>query len=375
MGTSERASDGGAGRRVREVEHERIGALSTMLNSAVMKRKCGWGFSCRFGTGCLAWHSFEEQEHFAVKQEVRRREWEERCGFCVRGSCKYGDGCRRGIEGRNTIGMTIGMASGEREQESDYESAEEEPPESPEILKRARGPRVEESWSEDWGEEVVAGRVSLQDRQGEDWLVAGGGYSVLSAAKSEDDVVDTEDAFVFKTRAREDNRKDVSGRKKEQGKASRIDTPPQQQHQQQHGRQTEQTGARLTCAAVAGQGEIQSWARRIATGGDKSEGESEETQDEEKTAIEAMQKLLGRAVAVGRRARMRKMWEEDPCSWGHEEWARVGTVEKLAGCISGVAEYTRCCRAVQWWEQQAESRRRRPVEEMKGEGEMRHKPG
>jgi hypothetical protein len=368
MGTSERASDGGAGWRVREVEHERIGALSTVLNSAVMTRKCGWGFSCRFGTGCLAWHSFEEQEHFAVKQEVRRREWEERCGFCVRGCCKYGDGCRRGIEGRNPIGMTIRMASGEREQESDYESAEEEPPDSRE--KRARGPRVEESWSEDWGEEVVAGRVSLQDRQGEDWLVAGGGYSVLSAAKREDDVVDTdsrEDAFVFKTRARKDNQKDVSGRKKEQGKASRIDTPPQQQHQQQHGRQTEQTGARLTCAAVAGQGEIQSWARRIATGGKESEGESEETQDEDKTTIEARQELLGRALAVGRRARMRKMWEEDPCSWGHEE--------KLAGCISGVAEYTRCCRAVQWWEQQAESRRRRPVEEMKGEGEMRRDPG
>ena len=67
-------------------------------------------------------------------------------------------GCRRGIEGRNPIrvGMTIGMASGEREQESDYESAEEKPPDSRE--KRARGPRVEESWSEDWGEEVVAGR-------------------------------------------------------------------------------------------------------------------------------------------------------------------------------------------------------------------------
>ena len=71
---------------------------------------------------------------------------------------------------------------------------------------------------------------------------------MLSAAKSEDDVVDTEDAFVFKTRAREDNRKDVSGRKKEQGKASRIDTPQQQQHQQQHGRQTEQTSETNMCS-------------------------------------------------------------------------------------------------------------------------------
>jgi hypothetical protein len=106
-------------------------AHSAVLNDAVIARKCEWGFSCRFGAVCLAWHSLGEHEHFAVKQQVRKREWEEKCAFCVRGCCRHGEMCRRGMDGRNVNAIETGAGLGRErgEDESDYESAEEGPPE------------------------------------------------------------------------------------------------------------------------------------------------------------------------------------------------------------------------------------------------------
>ena len=359
MGTSERTSDGDA--ETMAVTAEWTVAHSAVLNDAVIARKCEWGFSCRFGAMCLAWHSLGEHEHFAVKQQVKKREWEEKCAFCVRGCCRHGEMCRRGMDGRNVnaIETRAGLGREHGEDESDYESAEEGPPEK--INDRRRGPRVEESWSEDWDEKVVAGRLPQGALHGANQqnLMTGGNNSALSGDIDGDEAEqegDAEDVVVFNTRVQmrkpagrrqagldELDRAVAAGRKarnkfmmegdhpsarKMHKKLQEIELRKQhhlqrqhdskqhydeQQHIEQHlvSRATKQQHG-STNQGLPGRAELQGWAERIATAGKEHNNG-------------------GTKVMTGAKRK--------------EE------------------------------EQKAERRARKPVEEMKGEGKMQHRPG
>ena len=65
--------------------------------------KCPWGFCCKFeliGQGvCLGVHTKEEQMHFEGKRAGIRREKEAACAYCVSGTCRFGERCRRGMGG------------------------------------------------------------------------------------------------------------------------------------------------------------------------------------------------------------------------------------------------------------------------------------
>ena len=378
MVTTEGVSVGGTAERMAGGAI-RAGVQSVVLNGAVVARKCEWGVSCLFGAMCLAWHSFEEQEHFAMKQALKRREWGERCAFCVRGCCRHGEMCRRGIGGRNASWdmkreIETGARKGaEREQESDYESAEEEPP-AERTKGVGRGPSVEESWSEDWGEEVMAGEVPLQ-RLGADWQVSGGSYSALSSDDEEEFDGGEEEELVFRVRAQARACGEKGGRVTKQAQDSEHKKHDERQPsgaQDQH-----QGGAGMKFEPVVGQEEIQSWARRLA-GADEQEVEQSGAGAE--VAQKADDKDERRRAA--RRERRMRMWEKDPVDWWHTEWARAEVVERLAGCMVGAGEIVRCKALLQGWKrggqegQQAVRKRRKPaVEEKKEGGEMRHKPG
>jgi hypothetical protein len=275
------------------------------------------------------------------------------------------------------IEAVAGAGTGaEREQESDYESAEEEPP-TERTKGLRRGPSVEESWSEDWDEEVMAGEVPLR-RLGAGLQVSGGGYSALSGDDSEEFDGGEEEELVFNVRAQTGASSEQGGRaakhwqtqerKQHQKQEQQSSTPSQQEQQQQ-----QQGEAGVKFAPVVGQDEIQSWARQLA-GTDGQEGRvmrgTTDDKDEKKRAASA------------RRERRLRMWERDPFDWWHTEWARAEVVQRLAGCMVGAGEIVRCRALLQRWKrggqegQHAERKRRKSVvEELTGEGKMRHKPG
>ena len=61
--------------------------------------RCPWGALCRFGAAgkCRGEHTVPEDEHFAKKREIQQMEAKAPCAFCVRGCCRFGAGCRRGM--------------------------------------------------------------------------------------------------------------------------------------------------------------------------------------------------------------------------------------------------------------------------------------
>ena len=68
---------------------------------------------------CPFWHSYEEISIFHDEKKLRERELQVRCGFCVRGECRYGDRCER--PGRCA---TCSEEQQEHHDDSDYASAE-----------------------------------------------------------------------------------------------------------------------------------------------------------------------------------------------------------------------------------------------------------
>ena len=62
--------------------------------------KCPWGSLCRFGTvgKCRGVHTLLEREHFKRKRQVQREEANTSCPFCVRGCCRFGESCWRGVK-------------------------------------------------------------------------------------------------------------------------------------------------------------------------------------------------------------------------------------------------------------------------------------
>ena len=56
---------------------------------------CRFGCSCRDALNCLFLHSHEELQLFKDERELRARKLTMRCGFCVRGECRFGPLCAR----------------------------------------------------------------------------------------------------------------------------------------------------------------------------------------------------------------------------------------------------------------------------------------
>ena len=56
---------------------------------------CRFGCSCRDALNCLFLHSHEELQFFKDERELRARKLTMRCGFCVRGECRFGPLCAR----------------------------------------------------------------------------------------------------------------------------------------------------------------------------------------------------------------------------------------------------------------------------------------
>ena len=61
--------------------------------------KCPWGSLRRFGTAgkCRGVRTLSEREHFRRKSQVKQEEARTSCPFCVRGCCRFGEGCWRGV--------------------------------------------------------------------------------------------------------------------------------------------------------------------------------------------------------------------------------------------------------------------------------------
>ena len=77
--------------------------------------RCPWGALCRFGAAgkCRGEHTLPEDAHFARKREIRKMEAKAPCAFCVRGCCRFGAGCRRGMREDSDYG---GSDEGDGEQ-------------------------------------------------------------------------------------------------------------------------------------------------------------------------------------------------------------------------------------------------------------------
>ena len=56
---------------------------------------CMFGCSCRDALNCAYLHSPEELQLFKDEKELRVRKLAMRCGFCVRGECRFGPCCAR----------------------------------------------------------------------------------------------------------------------------------------------------------------------------------------------------------------------------------------------------------------------------------------
>ena len=56
---------------------------------------CMFGCSCRDALNCAYLHSPDELQLFRDEQELRVRKLAMRCGFCVRGECRFGPCCPR----------------------------------------------------------------------------------------------------------------------------------------------------------------------------------------------------------------------------------------------------------------------------------------
>ena len=74
---------------------------------------CRFGAGCRQGLNCPYRHSQEEIQIFADERDLRRRKLMVRCGFCVRGECKFEGCCARSLR--------VAAATGDQV-DSDYES-------------------------------------------------------------------------------------------------------------------------------------------------------------------------------------------------------------------------------------------------------------
>ena len=56
---------------------------------------CMFGCNCRHQLNCAFLHSPEELQLFKDEKELRTRKLRMRCGFCVRGECRFGACCAR----------------------------------------------------------------------------------------------------------------------------------------------------------------------------------------------------------------------------------------------------------------------------------------
>ena len=76
---------------------------------------CMFGCNCRHRLNCAFFHPPEEMQLFRDERELRVRKLRMRCGFCVRGECRFGASCARSLR----IAAAVPDAA-----DSDYESAD-----------------------------------------------------------------------------------------------------------------------------------------------------------------------------------------------------------------------------------------------------------
>ena len=74
---------------------------------------CMFGCNCREQMNCAFLHSPEELQLFKDEKELRTRKLRMRCGFCVRGECRFGACCARSRR----------CAAERNPDDSDYESS------------------------------------------------------------------------------------------------------------------------------------------------------------------------------------------------------------------------------------------------------------
>ena len=83
------------------------------MDQRLRDRMCRFGGCCKQGLNCPFIHSDEEVAIFEAEKQLKQRKLMVRCGFCVRGECRYGGSCRRGSGGCVPCGP-----------DSDYDTAE-----------------------------------------------------------------------------------------------------------------------------------------------------------------------------------------------------------------------------------------------------------
>ena len=76
---------------------------------------CRFGGDCWKGLECAFDHSQVEKQIFVDERELRVRKLMVRCGFCVRGECKFQGCCARSLR----VAAAVSDAT-----DSDYESAD-----------------------------------------------------------------------------------------------------------------------------------------------------------------------------------------------------------------------------------------------------------
>ena len=65
------------------------------MDWSVRSMTCRHGACCSSALNCPWWHSVEEIKIFKDELDLQRRKLAVRCGFCVRGECRFGADCTR----------------------------------------------------------------------------------------------------------------------------------------------------------------------------------------------------------------------------------------------------------------------------------------
>ena len=70
--------------------------MQVRMDRRLRGRTCRFGGDCGQGLNCPFAHSDEELSIFEAERQLKQRKLMVRCGFCVRGECRYGESCWRG---------------------------------------------------------------------------------------------------------------------------------------------------------------------------------------------------------------------------------------------------------------------------------------
>jgi hypothetical protein len=74
------------------------------MDCTVRAMTCRFGACCSSALNCPWWHSAEEIKIFKDEVELQKRKLAVRCGFCARGECRFGEGCKRAKRVEEIVG-------------------------------------------------------------------------------------------------------------------------------------------------------------------------------------------------------------------------------------------------------------------------------